>query len=238
VSVATITTVPGTACTLVVSRVDLAVGPFVGPNQAVLGRIGPITTRPRRYRILPICRYFRARRRHERHASHAMSRRLRRSQHSVMPRRRQQAMLDRRARGIQLGPRTPGRPRGTRIIARGRGCRPRRSRGRAETPRVSVAGCERKTRLRDHRPPRACLRSGDDAQKRAARAAEPDASSRAGHLSAEELSDGTPPAQALRRVLAPFAPTTGDIERVRHGRTLALSHEGQPEPVMCLLGSS
>lgn len=41
-----ITTVPGAACTLVVSRVDLAVGPFVGPDQAVLGRIGPITTRP------------------------------------------------------------------------------------------------------------------------------------------------------------------------------------------------
>jgi hypothetical protein len=41
------------------------------------GRIGPyraITTRPRRYRILPICRYFRARRRHERHASHARGR--------------------------------------------------------------------------------------------------------------------------------------------------------------------
>src|SRR5919106_5029639 len=74
VSVAAITTVPGAACTLVVSRVDLAVGPFVGPNQAVLGRIGPITTRPRRYRILPICRYFRARRRHERHASHARGR--------------------------------------------------------------------------------------------------------------------------------------------------------------------
>jgi hypothetical protein len=59
---------------LVVSPVDLAVGPFVGPNRAVLGRIGPITTRPRRYRILPICRYFRARRRHERHASHARGR--------------------------------------------------------------------------------------------------------------------------------------------------------------------
>src|SRR5919106_53310 len=74
VSVAAISTVPGAACTLVVSRVDLAVGPFVGPNQAGLGRIGPITTRPRRYRILPICRYFRARRRHERHASHARGR--------------------------------------------------------------------------------------------------------------------------------------------------------------------
>jgi hypothetical protein len=61
VSVAAITTVAGAACTLVVSRVGLAVGPFVGPNQAVLGRIGPITTRPRRYRILPISRYFRAR---------------------------------------------------------------------------------------------------------------------------------------------------------------------------------
>ena len=33
--------VPRAACALVVSRVDLAVGPFVGPNQAVLGRIGP-----------------------------------------------------------------------------------------------------------------------------------------------------------------------------------------------------
>jgi hypothetical protein len=74
VSVAAITTVPGAACTLVVPRVDLAVGRFVGPNQAVLGRIGPITTRPRRYRILPICRHFRARRRHERHASHARGR--------------------------------------------------------------------------------------------------------------------------------------------------------------------
>jgi hypothetical protein len=76
VSVAAVTTVPGAACTPVVSRVDLAVGPFVGPNQAVLGRIGPITTRPRRYRILPICRYFLARRRHERHASRARGRRF------------------------------------------------------------------------------------------------------------------------------------------------------------------
>jgi hypothetical protein len=49
----------------------------LGPNPAVLGRIGPITTRPRRYRILPISRYFRARRRHERHASHARARRCR-----------------------------------------------------------------------------------------------------------------------------------------------------------------
>ena len=62
-----------------VSRVDLAVGPFVGPNQAVLSRIGPITTRPRPYRVLPVFQVLQARRRHERHASHARGRWLERA---------------------------------------------------------------------------------------------------------------------------------------------------------------
>jgi hypothetical protein len=49
VSVAPITTVPGAACTLVVSRVGLAVGPFVGP--CVLSRCAPAP--PSRWTALP-----------------------------------------------------------------------------------------------------------------------------------------------------------------------------------------
>src|SRR3954451_5214129 len=76
VSAAAITTVTGAACALVVSRVDLAVGPFLGPNQAVLGRTRPNPGHfPARPFIL-ICRHFGAQKPHERHASHARGRRF------------------------------------------------------------------------------------------------------------------------------------------------------------------
>jgi hypothetical protein len=82
---------------------------------------------------------------------------------------RQLVTLDRRARGMQRGPRPPSSSRAARITARVFGRRPRRSRGRAATPRVRGFRGERRTRLWHHRR-RACLRSGTDAQNHAARA--------------------------------------------------------------------
>jgi hypothetical protein len=56
---AAIATVAGATCTLMVSRADLAVGPFVGPNPVVLGRIRPVA-RPQRARSYCGLQVFRA----------------------------------------------------------------------------------------------------------------------------------------------------------------------------------
>jgi hypothetical protein len=76
----------------------------------------------------------------------------------------------------------------------------------------------------------------------AAGQAEPDTSCRAGHVStsaAEGSSDGPPPAPARATSSGrPSPPTTSDTDLEPRGVTLALSREGQPDAMMCLLGSS
>jgi hypothetical protein len=73
---AAIATDAGTTCILLISHADLAVGPFVGPNPAVLGRTRPNARHLAARLFGRICRHFRARWRHERHASHARGRRF------------------------------------------------------------------------------------------------------------------------------------------------------------------
>jgi hypothetical protein len=71
---AAIATVAGATCHPLVSRADLAVGPFVGPNPAVMSGMQPVPGRLRARLFRPVCRYFVAARRDERHASHARGR--------------------------------------------------------------------------------------------------------------------------------------------------------------------
>ena len=199
-SVAAITTVPGTACTLVGSRVDLAVGPFVGPNQAVLcpspgGRWGSH-------------HFVALRRRQPGHARLACSR------EKLGPRSPVANALLSSPRASRRWPRRSRRRAGT----------PRVSGFGVVNPHHGLWYYRRPRAVLRSGDDDAETRSPENGPAASSRAGHLSASA-----AQASLTDSTSP-RASDKCWPPFAPTTSDTELERRGETLACRARDSPSP--------